>query len=223
MSSISNRRWRGLTLAETLASMVVLALFSTFAVAVVGPIISAPNKHQAKIDTIQAAAQGLYRLQSDLRMANVSGVFVCSIAGGTASCSPASSTMTQASVLAVTTPLANHQVTWDPTSGLPLWAGVDVYCLTANNQGSNDLKKSFQAISGLGAGLLGLPTSGQLNTAVGAACSSSSLQTVAPNVLSLSVSANGTTKIVGLKMVAQTTIGGRTNETSYESDTYARN
>ena len=69
MSASSKRHSRGFTLAEMLTVIVIMGLFTTFAVAIIAPVVNAPNKEQAKIDTLQAAGRGLYQMQRDLRTA----------------------------------------------------------------------------------------------------------------------------------------------------------
>jgi len=225
MSRINNRRKRGMTLAETLIAMVLLGLFGALAVGLVGPIASAPHQAQAKISTVQTGAQIMYRLQRDLRMSDALGVYACTSSPLT-SCSSPTGVLTAATRFAIATPLdASGQLQVDPSTNSVAWTGVNVYCLLPNPSGGNDLGFSYQPISGMGSGLAGIQALpfATVASAVAMACTPSNVTIVATNIQSMQISANVANKAVGIRFVARTTIGGRTNETSYASESYARN
>ena len=225
MSRINDRCRRGMTLAETLTAMVVLGMFLTLVVALVRPMLSAPHQIQAKTSTVQTAAQALYRIQRDLRMSDVNGVFTCT-ADVVPTCSVPTSSLGPAARLAIATPLdASGQLEIDPTANAPAWTGVRVYCLIPNSSGTSDLRYAFAPIAGIGPGTDGiraLPTAA-VASAVGQACGSSAAITAATNVESMQVSADPSTGAIGLRLVARTNVGGKTNETAYRSDVHARN
>lgn len=216
-------------MAEMMTVIVIFALFSTFVVAIVGPLMAAPHQQQAKIDTLQTAVQGLYRLQRDLRMSDAYGVWVCT--GTTMPACSQPPTLTPADEVVVISPLSTAQLTWN-TSGAVLWQGFNVYWLVPNDSASNDLKEAFvgagclglgNPLAGAGASSLSQISPALLPVCIGNATASSSATVVAHNVYQLQLSVDAANSVVGLKMMAQSTVGGRTNRTSYESDIYTRN
>ena len=226
MSASSKRCSRGFTLAEMLTVIVIMGIFTTFVVGIIAPIVNAPNKEQAKIDTVQAAARGLYSMQRDLRMADATGVYACSGSGGSVTCSQPS-TLTSANIIAIVSPLASGQLYWSSstsTPGQPNWQGVVVYWLDANGSG-HDLDRAYVSSSTLGAlgtGPLGSTFASIAATAATDAQASGGM-TMASGVSSLSTSINTSTGLVGLAMDAQSKDGAAVNSTQYSSNTYTRN
>ena len=148
-SGRSSRSRRGFTLAELLSSIAILGLLSSFVVLLVAPMANAPNKAQAKMDTLNTATQGLYRFQRDLRMADPQGVWLCTSITSPA-CSKPSAGYTTTQVIVMVTPLqagtSTLQYDSNPLSatvGLPLWSGVNVYWLSPNNSGTNTLMQGW--------------------------------------------------------------------------------
>ena len=218
---------RGFTLPELLSVFVIVALMGTFVVAIIAPILKAPAGEQSKVDTLQAASQGLYQLGRDVRMSDVTGVYSCSGSGSYTCSQPTSSTTTN--VIVVATPLSSGNLQWNlsagPTQGKPAWQGAIVYWLVPNSAGSNDLVRAVEGtgVTGaLGAGPLG---SGFATTAATAAATAvgGTATTVAHNVNQISISINTSTDVIGLTLVAKSTNGSSTNSTTYASNTYARN
>jgi prepilin-type N-terminal cleavage/methylation domain-containing protein len=226
MSANSKRLSRGFTLAELLSVLVIMGIFTSFVVMIIAPVIRAPNNEQAKVDTLQAAAQGLYQMQRDIRMADITGVFACASTGGVASCSQPSS-LTSTSIITLVSPLSSGQLNWTqstPNPGVPAWQGVVVYWLQPNGD-SNDLQRAYVSSSTLGslsAGPLGSTFAATAATAVQDAQAAGGV-TVANDVNSLSASINKTTNIVGLEITAQSKEGAAANSTSYTSNIYTRN
>lgn len=214
-------------MAEMLTVTAILAIFTTFIVTIVGPVIHTPQKEQAKINTLQAAAQGLYQMQRDLRMAGITGVYACTGTGASVTCSqPASATGT--SSLAIVSPVSSGQLNWSQNSatlGLPAWQGVVVYWLAPNGAGtSNDLDRGFVSsttLGGLGAGPVGSFASTAATAVQDAQAAGGT--TVAHDVNTLSAFVNTTTHMVGLSVTAKSTQGSAVNSTSYASNTYTRN
>ncbi len=222
MSPVSRRSKRGFTLAEFLAVLGILAMISGFVAGIMGPMFAAPAKHQAKVDSLQTTARGLYRIQRDLRQSDAGGVFACDTSGATPVCSqPGGMTTTRA--IAVVSAQSNGQANWSPANGQPQWKGFNVYWLMSNSSGSNDLREMFVADNTLGIGPSGLPNIAKAQQAVTAAMNSSNPTNATTNVLTMSIAVSPSANTVGFKYVAQSTVHGRTNRTSFESDTYARN
>lgn len=209
-----------MSITEMLVAMTVLGLFLALSAFLVGPLLRAPNQHQVKVDTIETAADGVYRLQQSLRNSNEGGIYTCS-AGSPVTCTALPSSFTSISAVAICSPLTggNGAASVDSTTFAVKWQGLKVFWLAGNTTGGNDLRESFQAITAS----TSLPTAAQAQTAVTAALASTNYLVAAPNVQTLSVNGNSATHVIGLKMVAKSTLGGRWNSTSYESDTYARN
>jgi len=226
MSASSKRSCRGFTLAEMLTVIVIMGIFTTFAVAIIGPLVHAPNKEQAKIDTLQAAGRSLYQMQRDLRMADITGVYACSGSGGSVTCSQPSS-LTSTNIVAIISPLASGQLNWSSSSttlGLPAWQGVVVYWLDTNGS-EKDLDRAFVSSSTIGSSLGAGPSTMSATTAASAVqdAQSSGGMTLASDVNALSTSISTSTGVVGLQMTAQSTEGGASNSTQFSSSTYTRN
>lgn len=217
------RNLRGFTISELLITLVIMGLVSGFVALIFGPLLSAPGKHQAKVDTIQSAARALYRMQRDIRMTNEFGVFSCQNDSSAPACATPSTTLTASPVVAVITPLlsGNGAEQLDSTSGGPTWTGYQVYWINSSNQ----LMYSFGSTSGLSSGIDHPESAASANAAVIAALTNSSAQLIAENVAGIGLSEVSSNKlrIVGLKLTTTATESGRTNTASLESDTVARN
>lgn len=202
--------------------MVLLVMVCTFVPLIVGPLLSAPSNEQAKVDTVQSAALALYRMQRDLRQSDPSGVFACTYPGPS-TCSVLTPDMTSTPVIAIMTTRTNGtgQSQWETAKGQPQWTGFNVYWLVPNGQGSNTLKYAFGSANlPPGSPSPGLAT---VNSAVNTALTSASPLTVALAIADMQTNVNVTRNTVGLWLSARSRVNGRTNETSYRSDTYARN
>lgn len=220
-----NRATRGFTLAEMLTVLLILGVVGSLIAYIVRPIITAPNQEQAKVDTLQAGARAMYMLQRDLRQTNVNGVYVCTYPAPS-TCSSAPGTLTSTPVIAILTARqnGNGQVQYDPSNGQAKWQGFNIYWLAPSAQGGTDLVYAFEPNFSIGSGA---PQQGVLagtaNTVVNEALLLTKPYIAATGVTQLQTQGNATTDTVGLKLTGQTTVGGRTNETTYESDTVARN
>ena len=223
MSRHRKRTERGLTLIEIMTSTVVLALLMTMFVSVFAPIVRSQNQSQAKLDTVQAAAVALYRIQRDLRQTYFKSAWACTTGAG-AACSQPTAFSTTTNAIALLTAYHNgtgqFQVAPSGTNiGQPNWQGVTVYWLDANG----DLSWAFYPFatpqSGDGYGL----SSTQAATAVAAATTGALSSTeIALNIQQLEAAWNGQANIISLQMQAQSNANGSVNETTYRSDVLAR-
>jgi hypothetical protein len=220
-SSKGNRGYRAFSALELLFATGILGIGISMALIITIPMFRAPNQMVAKVDSLDGAVTGMYRIQRDLRMSDVNGVWICST--GPVSCSRPATTYASTTALAVISPMSGGAAQWSSSTGQAAWTGVQVYWLKTNSSGGSDLWQVFEAISGLGTGTTGAQsmTASQAQTAVTSALTSASAIIAAPNVTQLSVSAYS--QIIGLKFGAVVDRGGRINETSFESDTFARN
>jgi len=226
MSHPSSNRGRGFSLPELLVAIVILGVLSGMIALMFGPIISAPQKHQAKVDTVQAAARAMYRMQRDIRMSSKTGIFICQNDATNPNRSSATSTLTSAPLLALLTPRANgHAPEQYVTggSGNPRWTGFQVYWL----DDSNNLLYAFGPSSSVNSGQDNGETPGTANAAVKLALAASNPEIVSQNISDvqtfLNTAGGSTIRIIGLKLTSMATDNGRTNESSLESDTVARN
>lgn len=221
------RAARGFSLVEALIVIAVIGLVTALIASVFGSVISSPAKLQSKGDTLNSDVVGMYRLQRDIRATNVNDVFTCNTTG-TITCNALSSSPTTVQAqgnpgaLAIVTNKTGGQGQWQfsATDGKPAWTGFVVYFLPSNlNPGDEtDLKEKYEP-SNLSAGV----DSTKAAAAVMAAVAATDALTAAPNVTQLVVSANTSANTILLKMAATSTVHGRTNSTSFESDTFARN
>lgn len=214
-----------MTLPETLVAMVVLGMFLTLVVALIRPLVTAPAQIQTKTSTVQTAAQVVYRLQRDLRNSDANGIFICTADVVTA-CSPPTATLADAARIAIATPLdANGQLQIDTPTNAPSWTGVRVYCLTPNPSGTNDIRFAFAPILSIAPGADGVKAlaASAVANAVAQACTSTAAVTAATNVEAVQLRIDPATSAIGLRLVARTNVGDKTNETSYRSEIHARN
>lgn len=221
-----SRARRAFTLAEMLTVLFIVGAFGSLVAFLIKPMITAPNEEQAKVDTLQTGTRAMYWLQRDLRQTSPTGVYVCTFPAPS-TCNAASGSLASTPVLAVLTTRqnGNSQVNYDPGTGQAKWQGFNVYWLAPNARGGTDLVYAFEpSFTPLGSGD---PVSGTLSAtavvAVNAALALSNPQVVGPDVTGLQTYVNVSTDAVGLKLTAQTAIGGHANETTYESDTFAQN
>lgn len=214
------RAARGFSLVEARIVIAVIGLVTALIASVFGSVINSPAKLQSKGDTLNADVVGMYRLQRDIRATNVSDVYACTTSG-TITCSALTSTLTSANAIALVTNKTSGTGQWQFSSsdGTPAWTGFIVYLISTNASGGSDLMQKFEPDATLSTGV----NSTKAAVAVTLAVAATDALTAAPNVTQLSVSANTSANSIGLKMFAKSTIGGRTNSTSFESDTFARN
>jgi type II secretory pathway pseudopilin PulG len=220
MSPSSKSRQRGTTLTELLTVTTILGLFLTLALGIIAPVLGAPARLQAKADTLQSAASGYYRLQRDVRASDIGGDYACTTTG-TITCTQTASTMTSTPALAIVTPMSGSNFVSSSTTGKPTWQGVTVYWI-ATVSGRTNLYRAYVAF-GSAIQAPTEPTAAQVQSAVTTAVGTSGPSIDMANASSLSADFNATSNVLGLKVSVAASEGGRTNETSFESDTYARN
>lgn len=216
---------RGFTVAEMVSSIFIIGSFMLTIVAVLTPLLRASGGSQAKLDTVQAAAQGFYQIQRDLRDSTINGVFVCDNSANPTCLKPASiaalamnaAGTTSSQVLAMPTGASNGSGTVQVNSvGNPAWQGVVIYRIT-----NNGLERAFGAAS---TSMSNPPTLAQIADAAGRAVQNANAGTstfLAQNINSLSTAMSTTT--VSLQMVATSQENSSSNSTSYHSDTIPRN
>jgi type II secretory pathway pseudopilin PulG len=223
-AKLDSRVQRGFSLAEALTATVIFGLVGMFVATIVPHAIGSSSKQQAKVDTVQSATKALYRLQRDLRQSDPNGIFICSVAAAT-TCNLASSytTLQDAPYLAILTQHVNGtgQITWDPT-GKPGWQGFNVYWLAPDGYGGSTLMSAF-ANAPVSPGINPVIQNADVVNAVDAALASKSAETVAASIADIQTMVLISADRVALKISARSSVGTGTNETTVESDTFARN
>jgi type II secretory pathway pseudopilin PulG len=217
--SRNNKHRRGYTLVELLSIVVVLGLVMTLVATVIGPLLRSQNQTQAKVDTVQAAAMALYRLERDLRNSQLTAIYACTTAGTPSCTQPTALTATPAIVVATAYQLGTGQFQFDQSTGKPEWQGATVYWVDA----SGNLKVAFVSNASLGIVGNGNPVSAtQAGLAVTNAFSSQGL-TIARFVEQMSLQFPTNENVVSLELQAQSTVSGALNETTYQTDVEPRN
>lgn len=208
---------RGTTIAEVLSVVAVLGLIMSSVAFVIGPLLRSQSHTQAKVDTVQAAAMALYRLERDLRNSSVDQIFVCTT-GATPSCSVPSSAPATAQALVVSSAFAGGKGAFQlQSTGLPNWQGATVYWVDA----VGNLDVAFDGSPGTFH--TGQPlTASQAQAAVTDVTSSGGMQ-LARFVETLSIGVPPSGHEVTLELQARSTVNGANNETTYTTDVETRN
>ena len=208
---------RGMTIAELLSVTAVLGLLVSSVAFIIGPLLRSQSHTQAKVDTVQAAAMALYRLERDLRNSSVDQIFACTTSGLPVCTSPpAAPAPTQAIVIgsAFQNGLGAFQLA---ATGLPKWQGATVYWIDA--LGNLDVAFDPSPPGSIGSAL----TLSQAGSAVTDVTSRGGMQ-LARFVEKLSLGAPpGSEHVITIQLQAQSTVNTAVNETTYETDVEARN
>lgn len=220
---LDRRAQRGNTIVEMMSVVVILGLLMTMLLSVLAPLLRAPSRVQAKLDTVQTAAEALYRVQRDLRETYYLSAYACTT-GATATCSQPTtlSNATQAIALITAYQTGTGQFQTQATgasAGQPLWQGVTVYWIDANNA----LHWAFyQPSSGFPQSTNGLSSATAAQAVIAATTGGVSSTQLAAGIQQLEIALEGQTNIISFQMQAQSTENNNTNETTYRSDVLAR-
>jgi prepilin-type N-terminal cleavage/methylation domain-containing protein len=206
MLSLDRRSKRGFTLAELLTVIVMVALFFTIAFAIINPITHAASQATAKLETVQTATQGFYVIQRDLRESDYNAVFLCDTTGG---CGTASDPVI---AIATANDSSGHI---QLNSGAVQWTGFYVYWTK-----SGVLYRSYQPVASISQP----PTSGDATNAVKDATpgSPNAGDTFLVGDYSLTAGYSSPATIT-LTMIARSSQGGSSNQTTYQSNVVPRN
>lgn len=212
-----SKKQRGYTVAELISVIFVLGLLTTVVATIIGPLLRSQSQTQAKVDTVQAAAMALYRIERDLRNTTVGDIFTCTT-GGTPTCTLAPTTLTNTSAIVMPSAYAggSGQFQLIAGSGAPKWQGATVYWVDA----SGALNVAFDAPVGY--------TPGNTLNSTDAATAVTDVTTrgmqIARFVEKMAIgvpASHGTT--VSFQLQAQSTVNGAFNETTYQTDLETRN
>jgi hypothetical protein len=210
---------RGNTIAELLSVVVVLGLILSAVALIIGPLLRSQPQTQAKVDTVQAAAMALYRLERDIRNTSISSIWVCTT-DTTPACTQATTLPSLTTAGAIVMPSAYQEGTGQfqlQASGKPNWQGATVYWVDA----SGDLEVGFNTPSTYSIGNALTATDAQ-NAVLNVTASGGMHLARFTERLALAVPSSSQ-NIVLLQLQARSTIGEASNETTYQTHLETRN
>jgi len=215
--SPSDRWQRGYTIAELVCVVFIVGLVMTPIALIMGPLMNAQNRTQAKVDTVQGAAVALYRIERDLRNTNLGSIYACTTTGAPICAVPAS-TLGSTDALVIVSAYRNGtgQFITQSSSGKPYWQGADIYWVDANGV----LNFAFVVPA--------LYTQGNLLSAADARTAVADVLTtggtgIAQPVEQMSIAVPNVGHKVSFQLKIQSTIGTAINETTYQTDLETRN
>lgn len=216
---------RGVTMPEIMTVTIIAIIVTTIVASLFTSISGAAGSEQVDADLVQSANDALYRIQRDVRQSDPNGIFACTVSGGAVTCTPGSdlTTPTDVSYLAVLTALdgGNGMVQWD-ISGRPAWTGFNVYWLSPDGSGTNDLESGFapaQIAPGANPAIL----NADVINAVSSATAATNPAIVAHSISGIQTMVEVANDRVAIRITSQSSDGPNTNSTSVQSDAYARN
>jgi type II secretory pathway pseudopilin PulG len=215
----SRKSSRGVTLVELFSVIIVVGLILTAVAATIGPLLRSQNQTQAKVDTVQAAAMALYRVERDLRNTRPGSIYACTT-GVSPTCAPPPTAPAPTSAIVMVTAyqrgLGPFQV--DQTTGTPDWQGATVYWV--DSQGN--LNVAFDIPSGYVHGTTSTLSRTQAAQAVTDVFTTGGTA-IARFVQQISLAQPPVGNTVTFQMLAQSTVSGALNETTYQTDVETRN
>jgi type II secretory pathway pseudopilin PulG len=224
MSQPKRNRQRGTTMAELLTVMIIFGLISSVVATIIGPMLRAPGQEQSKVDTVQAVAKALYRIQRDVRQSTKSGIYYCTNVVPTTCAAPAvGATPAPAQTLVITSPRNGPSGPLSISAvGSAIQQGYNVYWLhtNANNPNESDLVYSFVPNP---AGWQDQSLYISRNVVDPTIGSTSSPQIVVESVTGMSVGLIASTNDVQLSLTARSNDSPTTNEATFVADTTFRN
>lgn len=224
------RMSRGFTIAETIVVALILGMMLTAIAGAMVPMFAAPDRAQAKSDSLGSAATGMYLIERDLRESDADGVFAC--VGQPAKCGDGSLDVGDNAIVIPTAlisgDLGARFVTipaMSPNAGYPEWQGFIVYW---QPEPGGFVYRAFERADGLSQLIDSVPPNrAQLESLADAAVSSASIdpsRTIAMrSVAMLSAFIDHNTEVTSLHVVSSGSAGGRSNTTTFDDDVFARN
>jgi hypothetical protein len=211
-------------MAELLTVMVIFGIISAVVAAVVGPILRAPGQEQLKVDTMQAVAKTVYRIQSDIRQTTASGVYYGTNSVPTTCSAPsAGATPAPAQTLVLTSPRNGPKGPLVLSSaGAALQQGYNVYWLQQNPQHATETDLDFAFVPNP-VGWQDTASYISLHIVDPAITASASAQIAATSVTAMNVGLNSSTNDVRFSLTARSNAGQSTNEATFVADTTFRN
>ena len=214
---------RAFTIAETLVVTVILGVMLAAIAGAIAPLFAAPDRAQAKGESLGPAAGDLYVLERDLREGDASATFACS--GQPPVCGDGDLNI---SVTALAMPTALDSGSLDARfgtsyGGAPSWTGFIIYSQGAPAQ----LDRTYVADPAVAAAMSTWPRDrAQLQMLAGKdALAARSLVAglTMRGVSSLSAAVDAVDGITDLHVVSLGTAGGRSNTTTFDDSVFSRN
>ena len=220
---------RAFTIAETMVVALILGLMLTAVAGAMAPLFSAPDRAQAKTDSLGTAASGLYLMERDLRESDVSGVFAC--VGQPAKCGDGSLSVGDSAIVLPTAlasgDLGAQFMTSDasPDAGYPDWKGFIVYWQAAPG---GFVYRAYEPVAGLVQYIDSVPSNrAELQTLADDAVAAASVDPVRliamRSVSTLSAYVDHVSDVTALHVVSSGSAGGHSNTTTFDDDILARN
>ena len=216
--SRNNAVQRGYTIAELGSVMFSMGLVLGAIALIIGPLLASQNRAQAKVDTVQAAAAALYRVERDLRNTNLGSVYSCTT-GAAPVCATPPPSLTGTTAIVIVTAYRNGTGQFQLTSaGKPNWQGAAVYWVDA----AGDLTFGFDAPTSTGYQPGNLLSVADAQAAVADVTASGGKQ-LARWIQQMSIGVPGNGHQMSFQLQTRSTVGSASNETTYRTDLETRN
>jgi hypothetical protein len=221
---------RAFTIAETIVVALILGMMLTAIAGAMVPMFAAPDRAQAKSDSLGSAASGMYLIERDLRESDADGVFAC--VGQPAKCGDGSLDVGDSAIV-IPTALISGDLgarfatipAMSQNAGHPEWQGFIVYW---EPEPGGFVYRVFERVGGLSQLVDSVPPNrAQLESLAEAAVSSASIDPsraiAMRSVATLSAFIDHNTEVTSLHVVSSGSSGGRSNTTTFDDDVFARN
>ncbi len=218
-------RARGFTIAETLVVAVILGLMLTAIAGAMAPLFSAPDRTQAKSESLGPLSSGVWMLERDVREGAAIATFACDGAPPTCGDGDGASSVTGLAVpTARTSGAPDAPLVTDQHDGTPQWDGFIVYRPAARGA---QLERTFVPSPALGVEMANAP-SDRTRLAMLAAGAVLAAQTLKPDVsihdiASVAVAVDVSSGVTSLHVVSTGESRGHTNTTAVDDAILARN
>lgn len=221
---------RGFTIAETIVVALILGMMLTAVAGAMVPMFAAPDRAQAKSDSLGSAASGMYLIERDLRESDVGGVFAC--VGLPARCSDGSLDVGDTAIVLPTALISGDLGAQFKTissfvtnAGRPDWQGFIVYWQAASG---GFVYRTYEPVAGLTQLIDSDPPNrtaleALADNAAAAATIDPSRSIAMRSVATLSAFVDHNADVTSLHVVSSGMAGGHSNTTTFDDDVFARN
>jgi type II secretory pathway pseudopilin PulG len=216
----SSKTHRGYTIVELLSVVFVMGLIMSAIALIIGPLLRSQDQTQAKVDTVQAAAMAVYRVERDLRNSSVGSIYACTTSSAP-TCTAVTTLTSLTPTSALVIPTANSGGTGQfqlSGASTPEWQGATVYWV--DSVGNLDVAFDYPTTSGFALG--DTLTPGDAAQAVTDVMTAGGMQ-LARFVQQMSVASPALSQMVSFQLQAHSTVGNASNETTYQTDVEIRN
>ena len=184
-----------------------------------GPLVNAQSRSQAKVDTVQAVAMALYRVERDLRSTKSDSIWACTTSG-TPICTAPTAALAPTDAIVVATAYANGTGQFQlNAAGKPNWQGAAVYWVDSN--GYLNFAFDFPTTTGYQAG--NLLSAADARAALNDVIANGGKQLAQPiEQMSIAVPPSTANK-VSFQLQTRATEGAASNELTLQTDLETRN